>query len=283
MKLQKKTGIFILLFLLAAFSAGAQVTGSVHGKVVDSAGIPVPGAGIIIKGTNTGVSSDLDGNYSIAAQPGTVLVVSSLGYNPIEVTVGRSSVLDIVLEEENQMLNELVVVGYGTQKKANLTGAVSVVKADAIKDRSALDVAHMLQGTVPGLNITSASGRPGQAASLNIRGRNSINGGSPLVLIDGVESDLQYINPNDVESISVIKDAAAAAIYGAKGSAGVILVSTKNGSSEKEGRATVRYSGRAGWTAPTASTDWETRGYYSVYLSNMFLRTYNGSDLYSYS
>jgi Outer membrane cobalamin receptor protein len=141
----------------------------------------------------------------------------------------------------------------------------------------------MLQGTVPGLNVTSASGRPGQAASINIRGRNSINGGNPLVLVDGVEGDLQYLNPADVESISVIKDAAAAAIYGARGSAGVILVSTKNGSKSKDGKATVTYSGRAGFTAPTASTDWETRGYYSVYLSNLFLSTYNGSNLYDYS
>ena len=290
MKLQKKTGIIALLFLLLAVpsvaqtgNGGGQDSGQLRGKVVDSAGVPVPGAGVIVKGTNRGASTDIDGNYTIAAAPGTTLVVSSLGYIPVEVKVGTSSVLDITLEEENQMLNELVVVGYGTQKKANLTGAVSVVKADAIKDRSALDVAHMLQGTVPGLNITSASGRPGQAATLNIRGRNSINGGSPLVLIDGVEGDLQYINPADVESISVIKDAAAAAIYGAKGSAGVILVSTTNGSKDKEGKATVHYSGRAGYTAPTASTDWETRGYYTVYLSNMFLRAYNGSDLYAYS
>ena len=210
-------------------------SGVVRGKVIDSTGEPVPGAGIFIKGTTTGVSTDLDGNYSIAAKQGTVLTVSSLGYKSTEITVGRSSLITITLENDNELLDEIVVVGYGTQKKANLTGAVSVVKADAIKDRSSLDVAHMLQGSVPGLNITTSSGRSSQAATLNIRGRNSINGGSPLVLIDGAEGDLLYVNPADVESISVIKDAAAAAIYGAKASAGVILVTTKSGSSEKEG------------------------------------------------
>ena len=257
--------------------------GIIRGKVIDSTGEPVPGAGVFIKGTTKGVSTDLDGNYSIAATPGNVLTVSSLGYKGTEVTVGRASLINITLENDNELLSESVVVGYGTTKKANLTGAVSVVKAESIKDRSALDVAHMLQGTVPGLNVTSSSGRPGQAATLNIRGWNSINGGSPLVLVDGVEGDLQYINPVDVESVSVIKDAAAAAIYGAKGSAGVILVTTKSGSKEKGGKATVTYSGRYGYTAPTASTDWETRGYYSVYLSNLFMKAYNGSNLYDYS
>ena len=255
----------------------------IRGRVIDPAGEPVPGAGVFVKGTNNGVSTDLDGRFTIEAEPGDILVISSLGYKNREVTVGRSSVINVTLEEENEMLNELVVVGYGTQKKANLTGAVSVVKADELKDRSALDVGHMLQGSVPGLNVTSSSGRPGEAANLNIRGRNSINGGSPLVLIDGVEGNIQYINPADVESISVIKDAAAAAIYGAKGSAGVILITTKDGSADKDGKATVHYSGRAGFTAPTASTDWESRGYYSVYLSNLFMRAYNGSDLYSYT
>ena len=261
----------------------ASAPSVVRGKVTDASGEPVPGAGVFIKGTAVGTTTDLDGRYSIAAEPGTTLVISSLGYESVEVPVGRNSVINVTLKEELEQLNELVVIGYGTQKKANLTGAVSVVKADELKDRSALDVGHMLQGSVPGLNVTSASGRPGQAATLNIRGRNSINTSNPLVLIDGVEGDIQYINPADVESISVIKDAAAAAIYGSKGSAGVILVTTKNGSSSKDGKATVHYSGRAGFTAPTASTDWETRGYYSVYLSNLFMRAYNGSDLYSYT
>ena len=179
------------------------------------------------------------------------------------------------------MLGEAVAVGYGTQKKENLTGAVSVIKSEALQDRAALDVGHMLQGTVPGLNVTSGSGRPGQGVDLNIRGWNSINGGSPLVLIDGVEGDIQYVNPADVDNISVIKDAAAAAIYGAKGSAGVVLVTTKSGTKEKDGRAKISYSGRFGVTAPTTSTDFESRGYDHVYTTNLFWSRYSPGTLYA--
>lgn len=259
----------------------AKTASQVRGRVVDSAGDGIPGVGIFIKGTKTGVSTDLDGNYAIAAKSGDILSVSSLGYKSREITVGRSSLINITLEDDAFMMEDAVVVGYGTQKKANLTGAVSVVSSEVLKDRPALDVAHMLQGSVPGLNVTSGSGRPGQAATLNIRGWNSINGGSPLVLIDGVEGDIQYLNPVDVENISVIKDAAAAAIYGARGSAGVILVTTKNGTKEKDGRAKVTYSGRFGVTAPTTSTDYETRGYDSVYLNNMFWATYSPGTKYA--
>ena len=269
----------VLMGMVISFGAYAQKI-TVRGTVSDAVG-PVIGAAVLCDGTGT--VTDVDGSFAITVNPDAVLEVSCLGYQSQQIPVqGRQQII-VLLEEDHNVLEDAVVVGYGTTKKANLTGAVSVVKADDLKDRSALDVGHMLQGTVPGLNVTSASGRPGQAASINIRGRNSINGGNPLVLVDGVEGDLQYLNPADVESISVIKDAAAAAIYGAKGSAGVILVTTKSGSKAKDGKATVTYSGRAGFTAPTASTDWETRGYYSVYLSNLFMSAYNGSDLYNYS
>ncbi|MBQ1912065.1 MAG: TonB-dependent receptor [Bacteroidales bacterium] len=269
----------ILLGMAGSFGAFAQKL-TVSGTVLDNAG-PVVGAVVQAKGANA--VTDMDGKFAVSVASNDVLEVSCLGYVTQLVPVGGRTNLTIVLEEDSFVLEDAVAVGYGTTKKTNLTGAVSVLKSESLKDRSALDVAHMLQGSVPGLNITSASGRPGQAASLNIRGWNSINGGSPLVLIDGVEGDLQYINPVDVDNISVIKDAAAAAIYGAKGSAGVILVTTKSGSKDKDGKATVTYSGRFGYTAPTASTDWETRGYYSVYLSNLFMKAYNGSALYDYS
>ena len=273
----------VLLFAAAVTLSGQQKAGSAYalrGVITDTEGLPVPGAAVMVPGGDATIT-DLDGRYSVRVLPDAVLQVECLGYAKQSVPVNGRAVIDIVLETEATQLNELVVVGYGTQKKANLTGAVSVIKAEALKDRPALDVAHMLQGAVPGLNITSGSGRPGQAASLNIRGWNSINGGSPLVLIDGVEGDLQYINPVDVENISVIKDAAAAAIYGAKGSAGVILVTTKSGSKEKDGRAKVTYSGRFGVTAPTTSTDYETRGYDSVYLNNLFWATYSPGTKYA--
>ena len=263
----------ILVGMALSFDAYAQKQ-TVSGTVVDDMG-PIVGAVVQSEGTNA--VTDMDGNFSINVTSRAVLEVSCLGYKTVQVPVNGRSKITITLEEDSFMLEDAVAVGYGTTKKANLTGAVSVVKSEALKDRTALDVGHMLQGTVPGLNVSSASGRPGQAASLNIRGWNSINGGSPLVLIDGVEGDIQYINPADVDNISVIKDAAAAAIYGAKGSAGVILVNTKNGSKDRDGRAKVSYSGRVGFTAPTASTDWETRGYYTVYLSNLFMKAYNNS------
>ena len=267
----------ILLCMAVTFDAFAQKQ-AVSGTVVDATG-PIVGAVVQAEGANA--VTDFDGNFTINVSPRAVLEISCLGYQTQQVPVNGRNRIVITLEEDSFLLEDAVAVGYGTTKKTNLTGAVSVLKAEALKDRPALDVGHMLQGSVPGLNVTSGSGRPGQAATLNIRGWNSINGGSPLVLIDGVEGDIQYVNPADVDNISVIKDAAAAAIYGAKGSAGVILVTTKSGTKEKDGRAKVSYSGRFGITAPTTSTDYETRGYDSVYLNNLFWQTYSPGTKYA--
>ena len=271
------SALTILIGLAVSLSAFAQKQ-TVSGTVQDNAG-PVVGA--VVRSGSANAVTDLDGKFSITVDAQAVLEVSCLGYQTAQVPVNGRRQLTITLEEDSFVLEDAVAVGYGTTKKANLTGAVSVVKAEALQDRTALDVGHMLQGSVPGLNITSGSGRPGQAATLNIRGWNSINGGSPLVLIDGVEGDIQYVNPADVDNISVIKDAAAAAIYGAKGSAGVILITTKMGSKEKDGRAKVTYSGRFGVTAPTTSTEYESRGYDSVYLNNLFWSTYSPGTKYA--
>ena len=271
------SALTILVGLAVSLSAFAQKQ-TVSGTVQDNAG-PVVGA--VVQAGSANAVTDLDGKFSIPVDPQAVLEVSCLGYKTVQVPLNGRRQVTITLEEDSFVLDDAVAVGYGTTKKANLTGAVSVVKAEALQDRSALDVGHMLQGSVPGLNITSGSGRPGQAATLNIRGWNSINGGSPLVLIDGVEGDIQYVNPADVDNISVIKDAAAAAIYGAKGSAGVILITTKMGSKEKDGRAKVSYSGRFGVTAPTTSTEYESRGYDSVYLNNLFWSTYSPGTKYA--
>ena len=271
------SALTILIGLAVSLSAFAQKQ-TVSGTVQDNAG-PVVGA--VVRSGSANAVTDLDGKFSISVDAQAILEVSCLGYQTAQVPVNGQRQLTITLEEDSFVLEDAVAVGYGTTKKANLTGAVSVVKAEALQDRTALDVGHMLQGSVPGLNITSGSGRPGQAATLNIRGWNSINGGSPLVLIDGVEGDIQYVNPADVDNISVIKDAAAAAIYGAKGSAGVILITTKMGSKEKDGRAKVTYSGRFGVTAPTTSTEYESRGYDSVYLNNLFWSTYSPGTKYA--
>ena len=271
------TLLSVLLSMALSFGAYAQKQ-TVSGTVLDSAG-PVIGAVVQAEGANA--VTDLNGKFTISVSPSAVLEISCLGYATLREPVNGRRQITVTLEEDNLVIDEAVAVGYGTIKKTNLTGAVSVVKAESLQDRTALDVGHMLQGTVPGLNITSGSGRPGQAASLNIRGWNSINGGSPLVLIDGVEGDIQYVNPVDVDNISVIKDAAAAAIYGARGSAGVILITTKSGSKEKDGRAKVTYSGRFGLTAPTTSTDYESRGYDSVYINNLFWGTYSPGTQYA--
>lgn len=263
-----KTLFATTVLLLACNIVSAQH--KLSGKVTDSSGAGIPGAGIIISGTSKGTISDVDGNWTLDTQDGNlVLEISCLGYTPESVKVTESTnTVNVTLNEDNMMLEETIVVGYGTQKKVNLTGAVTAVKGDELVDRVSSDVSTMLQGAVPGLNITASTGILGDTPDINIRGYTSINGAGPMVLIDGAEGDLSRVNAQDIESISVIKDAAAAAVYGARAAFGVILVTTKSG---KEGeKATVRYSGRFGWNTPTTSTDYETSGYRSVYTINKF-------------
>ena len=256
----------------------------ITGEVFDVNNEPIVGAAVFTNQASHGVTTDLDGKFSIRlSQEEHSLTFSCLGY--VEKTVrltGTKDNLTVWLSEDAISLDATVVVGYGTQKKVNLTGAISMVESADLQDRVAPTLSHMLQGNVPGLNVTTSSGRPGNGASINIRGINSINGGEPLVLVDGVEGDLDLVNPNDVESISVVKDASSAAIYGARASFGVILVTTKSGS-DSEGKPTVKYSGRFGWTEPTTSTDFETRGYYSVYLNDLFYSSYAGVNYSRYT
>ena len=265
-----KTSVISVLAIFLSIGLYAQ-NRTVTGVVRDVNSQPLPGAGVVLHGTTKGTVTDVDGQYSLSVPEGeTVLVFSCLGYISQNITVAPDRTrLDVILTEDNMALDEIVVVGYGTQKKVNLTGAVTALESKALEKRSVADLSVMLQGTVPGLNITTSSGVPGSHGSLNIRGYTSINSAGPLVLIDGSAGDLYKVNPNDVESISVIKDASAAAVYGARAAFGVILVTTKSGNN-KDGNATVRYSGRFGWQEPTTSTDYETRGYWSVYAMNKF-------------
>lgn len=255
---------------------------TITGQVNDASGMPVPGAVVMVVGQSGGTVTDASGRFSMTASDGDVtLAVQCLGY--VEKTQFLSASADnivMAIDEDALSIDETVVVGYGVQKKVNLTGAISTVSSENLENRTAPTLTHMLQGSVPGLNVTTSSGRPGNSASINIRGINSINGGSPLVLVDGAEGDLSRVNPADVESISVIKDASAAAVYGARASFGVILVTTKNGT-EADGMATVRVNSRFGWEAPTTSTEFENRGYYSVYLNDLFYRAANGTN-YTY-
>ena len=263
--------------------AGTAGTITVSGTITDENGLPLPGASVFEVGNSgNGIVTSLDGNYSIVAPADASLEFSFIGYLTQTEKISGRTTINISLLPDNEELEATVVVGYGTTKKVNLTGAISTVKSSDLQNRSALDVQRMLQGSVPGLNITTSSGRPGQSAAINVRGLTSINGGDPLVLIDGAEGNLERLNPMDVESISVIKDASSAAIYGARAAYGVVLVTTKSGGN-KDGEATVTYSGRYGWTAPTVSTDFETRGYNSIYINNLFYKSYAGVNAAAYS
>lgn len=272
-----------LIALCVSFSAAAQAR-TVTGKVLDTAGQPLIGVAVMQQGSNAGAVTDIDGAFSLSvSSDAAVLEVVSLGYKgqTIKLSAGQSSIT-IVMEEDSTMLEETVVVGYGSQKKVNLTGAVTAIDSKELEDRTSHNLSTMLQGSVAGLNISTSSGNPGSTGSLNIRGITSINDASPLVLIDGVPGDLDRVNPNDVASISVIKDASAAAVYGARGTYGVILVTTK-AASGKDGKATVKYSGRFGWEEPTTSTDYETRGYWSVYTVDKFWASDAGKNYTTYT
>lgn len=262
--------ILLLAMLLAvtpAWAAGRKVTGTVK----DKAGEPLVGASVMLSGSRTGCMADMDGNFSIQVPDGAVtLKVALVGYKGETIKVAPSqSVVNIVMTEDSQTLEETIVVGYGTQKKVNLTGAVAAVEGKALENRPVSNISTLLQGSVSGLNVSTSSGMPGSTASLNIRGTTSINGASPLILVDGSIGDINAVDPNDVASISVIKDASAAAVYGARAAFGVILVTTKKGE-ESNGKATVRYNGRFGWVSPTTSTDYESRGYWHLKVVDDF-------------
>ena len=223
--------------------ASANDGGTLKGVVSDKNG-PLVGVAVYVKDTNNGVSSDIDGNYLLAGlEEGDVIVFSLLGFDTVEITWTGQALQDVVLDASADFLDEVVVVGYGVQKKVNLTGSVSTVDSDELDMRPVANITQSLQGLVPGLTVNNTnSGRPGAEATLQIRGQGNLSGTStPYVLVDGVEMDLADVNPNDVESISVLKDASASAIYGARAAYGVILVTTKSG---EKGKIRVSYNGK---------------------------------------
>lgn len=224
----------------------------VKGKVTDKNGEGLPGVSILIKGTHQGGVTDVNGMYNLElSDEKSVLVFSFVGYLSQEIVVGKNSTVDVTLQVDEKALEEVVVVGYGTQKKVNLTGAVDVISGDKLAHRQAPTVSQLLQGTSPGINfnIGNQDGfQPGAKMDISIRGRGSLNGGAPYVLIDGIPGDLDNLNPADIESISVLKDAAASAIYGARAPYGVILVVTKSG--QKDEKISVTYSGNVFISSP---------------------------------
>ncbi|MEP6626363.1 MAG: TonB-dependent receptor [Ginsengibacter sp.] len=221
----------------------------IAGTVKDAQGNPLPGVSVIIKGSKKGTSTNVEGKFSIDANPGEVLEFTFVGYKSTNVTVGNNTNITVQMAIEIATNDDIVVIGYGTKKKENLTGAVSVVKGSELENRPVLNATQSLEGLVPGLNVTvGSSTKPGQSYNLNIRGAGNLAGGDgPLVLVDGIPMDLGSVNPNDIESISILKDAAASAIYGARAPYGVILVTTKKG---KADRTIISYSNNFGLTRP---------------------------------
>lgn len=246
----------------------------IKGNVSDAKGEPIVGATISEKGGTGGTITDINGDFTLDLAPDNAITISYVGFKPQ--TLKPTDGIHITLDEQAKGLDEVVVIGYGTKKKANLIGAVSTVGAEELKDRPATNLGQMLQGQVPNLNISFNTGTPGEAATLNIRGKTSItNSGAPLVLIDGVEGSIDRINPNDIESVSVLKDAASAAIYGARAGFGVVLITTKN---NKDGQAHITYNGRFSFSAPTTKTDFMTVGYDVARLVDEFNTATTGSS-----
>jgi len=256
-----KLNIFIFVLLMNMIFASysyAQMTAlqniNVTGTVTDKTGESLPGVSISVKGTTTGTLSDANGKYTITVpSDASVLRFQYIGFKTQEITVGNQRVIPVTMEEDAQALKEVVVVGFGTQKKADLTGAVGVATAKDLDSRPVQSALQALQGIVPGLNVYQNQGQTdlGSAPSVNIRGTGTISQNSyamPLILIDGMEGDMTALNPQDIESISILKDASASAIYGSRAPFGVILVTTKSG---KSGKVSVNYNNSFKWSSPS--------------------------------
>lgn len=244
-----KQRFMLVTLLFIAVVANAQKI-NVTGRILDSQQNPLPGAGVVINGTNSGTTADLDGNYTISAPADAVLEFSYLGYESQMVNVNSRAIINVVLEEESNFLNETVVVGYGTQKKVNLTGSVATTDyAELSKSRPITSAAAALSGMNAGVMVRQTSSNPGnEGIDIRIRGVGTLNTASPLVIVDGFEGSLGNVNPDDIETISVLKDAASCAIYGNRGANGVVLVTTKSG--DRQGKHSISYSGQFAINAP---------------------------------
>lgn len=231
--------------------ASAQEPGTVSGTVTSASdGEPLIGASVLVKGTTIGTDTDIDGKFTVKAKKGDVLQFRYVGYEPSEVKVGDSNVINVMLQENENNLDEVVVVGYGTQKRKLVTGSTFQVAGDQLAQMNTTNALTAMQSQAPGVQITQSSTQPGKGFKVSIRGVGTIGESSPLLVIDGIVSGtandgLNGINPNDIESIDVLKDAASAAIYGSRAANGVILVTTKQG---KEGKISITYDGFVGWS-----------------------------------
>ena len=235
-------------------SASIEDQSTVTGTVTDADnGMPIPGVNVTEKGTNNGVTTDFDGNYSIDVADGATLVFSYVGFTTTENVVNNQTTMDVILSADVQSLNEVVVVGYGTQRKQDLTGAVSVVKTDELVQQPTAQITNQLQGRVSGVTITGG-GQPGEAPQIKIRGANTFGNNTPLYVVDGIPiSNINDLNPNDVETMQVLKDAASASIYGSRAANGVIIITTKKG----KGRMKVTYDTYYGTQLVKKGNPWD--------------------------
>lgn len=245
--------VCIIALVLCGMDAQAQGN-LVTGAVRDAKGEPVIGATVIVKGTATGATSGADGRYSIQAGPDATLEFSFIGYKKQEVPVGTRSAIDVVLEEDALMVDDVVVIGYGTQSRRTITAAVSKVDGEKLAGAPVNSIGDALKGRVGGVRVSSADNQPGSDPVFLIRGGSSINqSNAPIIIIDGVNREMTGLNPNDIESIEVLKDAASAGIYGARASNGVILITTKKGSMARGPQVT--FEAQAAWTSPAVRFD----------------------------
>lgn len=250
MKLTKFYSLFICLFFVGYTTVYGQVT--VTGKVTSTDGEPMIGVTILEKDTGNGTATDFDGNYTLTVPETATLVFSYTGMSDIELPASGATSYDVVMEEESALLDQVVVVGYGTKRKKDVTGSISSVNSERLERRNLKSVPEAIQGEVAGVQITTPA-RPGDASVIRIRGYNTLNNNRPLILVDGVEvSRLFTVDPNDIESISVLKDAASAAIYGNRASNGVVLITTKKGLRDRQ---TLTYNAFVGWQEATNTVD----------------------------
>ena len=267
---------FLVLFLFAFSAIHAQVN-EITGTVLDANAMPLPGANILVKGTDQGTQTDFDGNFTIDASSQDILVISYIGFKTLEFPVGQQTNLKITLSEDSAALDEVVVVGYGTQKKSVVTGAISSIKASELESLPVTRIEQSLQGRTSGITIAANSGQPGASSTIRVRGITSFGNNEPLWVVDGVIVDaggIGYLNQSDIESIEVLKDAASQAIYGARAAAGVILVTTKKG---KLGKLTVSYNGYTGLSGPARKLDLLNATEYATLFNEKYANDFSGS------
>jgi len=272
-KVPKTLGLVMLccVWLLSVQQSFSQQVKTISGRVKDEQGLPMPAVSVSLAGTQQGTTTDVNGAYKINAPENATLVFSFLGYEKttVKVTGSWDGNVTMTPDKKTRNLSEVVVVAYGTQRKANLTGSVAAIGATELQDRPVTNLNDALQGTMAGVTVTTTGGQPGSTGAINVRGIGTLNNSNPMVVIDGIIGNLSDVNPNDVQSVSVLKDAASAAIYGSRAANGVILITTKRG---KSGKMQINYTGYAGKQKPTHLPDflpsWQAATLYNQALAN---------------